>query len=609
MQPSNSLENIRKGVRKSRQLSHIYPEASRQLAKSHPNCERKEAINQPAKISKQQVHNNRDVVDDFKFEGNPSENILDESRQIANENVNKAIETKEGQGIVSQFGALFKFSPSPDLPEEKPKCAAIDFLYLFLYILVIVTAFSLLGIISLLINFDFRSVYASASNHNHVISHLINGLLTADLINLMMIQTRFRLSRESSGRPVEIFGRMEKYRLPKSQKIFFLWMVFFMLVTDAGSGFLFRLSIWQTGLTQITFLLVVIALNVVQLFQLMFALFIFDSCIYPFLNQETKDSFKETSPKRPYKLFFLLGLFRTLPFCQLVCSFIGELIAPYLPDIRLLLLFCFSYPVLMGFWQKLMSVIDDKLELDLEFLGESYSLMYAVLPYKMVYLSVDDPEIVGLILGIKTFYKTVAYIIVPVYGKCKEKMLIARQKRMEEEAKAKEGDKVTADKKEDVQGESDSKQIQLKKEKEGKELVVKLGALFKQFFDDPMKGKILFMNKFLVLQINDIYVNVLVFVLLIIDSYALVYVDGESMEKPAEFIKQFGMFSGIELGMDIFFLIVYGSVIKYLLFDNNYDLSSKVKRFYTNMSSHITIACVVLFTVCYYIRYSIKFTA
>ena len=50
----------------------------------------------------------------------------------------------------------------------------------------------------------------------------------------------------------------------------------------------------------------------------------------------------------------------------------------------------------------------------MDLLAEAYSVLFASLPYKMLFLGIDAIWIALTILGIKTGYKLIAFIIIPI---------------------------------------------------------------------------------------------------------------------------------------------------------------------------------------------------
>jgi hypothetical protein len=107
-----------------------------------------------------------------------------------------------------------------------------------------------------------------------------------------------------------------------------------------------------------------------------------------------------------------LGLFKILPLVELFVAFLGEWFALFLHT-NIVLIFCAIYPVLMGAIQKLMDLIDEKCNLDLDLVAELYSLFYASVPYKLVYLNIEETLIGFVVLAIKFSFKMIVYVIVP----------------------------------------------------------------------------------------------------------------------------------------------------------------------------------------------------
>jgi hypothetical protein len=107
-----------------------------------------------------------------------------------------------------------------------------------------------------------------------------------------------------------------------------------------------------------------------------------------------------------------LLLFKILPFVELMIAFFGEFLANKI-DPRVVILFCIVYPLLMGVIGRLMDAIDEKLDLNMDLVAELYGLFYASLPYKLVYLDIEEIEIGFIVLVVKLVYKLIIYVIVP----------------------------------------------------------------------------------------------------------------------------------------------------------------------------------------------------
>lgn len=96
----------------------------------------------------------------------------------------------------------------------------------------------------------------------------------------------------------------------------------------------------------------------------------------------------------------------------------AKLIVPFYE--RFEFIFCMTYPILMGTVQAINSTINDKNDFQLDLLAEAYSVLFASLPYKMLFLGIEEVWIAFTILGIKTSYKLIAFIIIPLIKYCNE---------------------------------------------------------------------------------------------------------------------------------------------------------------------------------------------
>lgn len=108
----------------------------------------------------------------------------------------------------------------------------------------------------------------------------------------------------------------------------------------------------------------------------------------------------------------VLGLFKILPLVELFVAFLGEWISLKI-DKKFILIFCMLYPVFMGSIQKTMDWLDSKSNLELDSIAEMQSLFYASLPYKLVYLGLEDVGTGLIVLFIKLAFKVIVYVIVP----------------------------------------------------------------------------------------------------------------------------------------------------------------------------------------------------
>lgn len=113
------------------------------------------------------------------------------------------------------------------------------------------------------------------------------------------------------------------------------------------------------------------------------------------------------------KIIVGLGFFKILPLVELLVAFFGEFFTGLFNNVNVMFLFCSIYPVLMGAIQKSMDFINTECNLELELVAELYSLLYASMPYKLVYLNIEETLIGFIVLGIKFTYKMIIYVIVP----------------------------------------------------------------------------------------------------------------------------------------------------------------------------------------------------
>jgi len=133
-------------------------------------------------------------------------------------------------------------------------------------------------------------------------------------------------------------------------------------------------------------------------------------------NQEGKflSTFSEDSEGiLSMKFIIALAIFKILPLVELFVALTGEWISLFLHP-NVVLFFCSVYPILMGVVQKMMDFLNDKFDLELDLVAELYSLFYASLPYKLVYLNIEDFFIGFIVLAIKITFKLIVYVIVPI---------------------------------------------------------------------------------------------------------------------------------------------------------------------------------------------------
>ena len=128
-----------------------------------------------------------------------------------------------------------------------------------------------------------------------------------------------------------------------------------------------------------------------------------------------------------YRKMFFLVVFKLSPFAQLFLAFLGEFIALSLHP-NMIIVFCMLYPLVIGFVQKLTSRIDETEEFKLEMFSEAYSLFYASLPYKLVYLGLDQYWLGVTVLVVKFTFKMISYVIVPCKNMAADKMREEKKK-------------------------------------------------------------------------------------------------------------------------------------------------------------------------------------
>ena len=476
---------------------------------------------------------------------------------------------------------------------------------------VVLVCFVLISQLALFLNMNLTSVWGSSDNKRYAtyVSFLMNEVMCVEYLNYMRLYFNFKHSSLVQHAHVKVFRKIRE--APAFGALAQKYIVFSMLCSfllDVPLGYLLFIVLDTFELNQIYFILVIAALNFMKILCPYIGWAAFKLIFVRKTDGLKAEELEEFNQLINQKTLIVLGIFRVLPFCQLACSFIGEIIAPLLPDPRYLLFFCLSYPILMGIWQKLMAIIDEHFNLELEFLGESYSLMYSVLPYKMVYLSIDDFGFAMMILGIKLLYKTIAYIFVPLLSKCKP----STSNRL---SNSSHQPTPTHSRTASTPHTSQTHRVSLTPEHgtlasdQPESRAIKLRKLLRRLFDDPEGMKELFLNKFMILQSNDILINICVIAFLLTDKFVLTHLPDKSMDRSLEFIEQFVVLTVIELGLDLFILLVYGFVLRWMLFDGMFCFYQRFINYSNNFKSHLILASLVLFLVCYYIRYNIKFTA
>lgn len=530
--------------------------------------------------------------------------------------------------------------PAPEEPIQTPNFKKIlqvakpkkshtkDMAFLSIQLVCVIIVSSIVAIGILEVYFDKVIFATNYKNYCLFIGYSLSIFMSLDLINLIRFQIRYKTVKRATGVAVDVFEEInDQIKVVPCSRIYLYTQIVVALIFEIGLGYALSLILYHVEFNQVTFLLVIIGSSICKLVYVMVGYLLFRYVVLRFISKEKYiNDIAELDSILKLKVLFWLVVFKVLPFCQLACSFTGEIIAAKLPNIRLFLLFCFAYPVLMGFWQKLMSIIDEKLELDLEFLGESYSLMYSVLPYRMIYLAIDDYFIIIMVLCIKVLYKTFAYIIVPWWSLRKKQKEIEKKKKekaktpqselsqlnqrfsSETEKEAASGSKSRKEPKifnslEPDQPSQPGQPSQPTKQRFSRRLT----KLVSQFIDDPSKDDKLFIHKFMVLQNSDIYLNISMILIVISDKRLLKTEKGLTFGKDADFEIRFTVVSLIEVVLDLLMYYFYGLFLKKSLFHGNYNLYSSFMNFFSNLKSHFLLSIIILYLVCYYIRYYTSF--
>lgn len=234
-----------------------------------------------------------------------------------------------------------------------------------------------------------------------------------------------------------------------------------------------------------------------------------------------------------FKKTVFLVLFATMPFLQLFVSFLGELIAEKLHP-RLVLLFCFVYPLSMGGLQKLTSLINEKQDFNLEMLAEANSVFFASTPYKLVYLNVEQTWVALTILGIKVVYKLIAFLIVPWHKK-----------------KAQEINKHKVVHKGQEEGDNESSGVSINpgrrnQERRRSRRFSTIQTLVKGIFEEEDSYDQLFALKFFILQIFDFSSNIAIFLLVLTNELLIYKVMGyKYLEFSAQFVKNISIWTSV----------------------------------------------------------------
>ena len=126
----------------------------------------------------------------------------------------------------------------------------------------------------------------------------------------------------------------------------------------------------------------------------------------------------------------ILTSLKLSPFIQIFLSFLsGHLTDKH--GVPGLVVLCSFYPALMGAIQKVTSFANEKFGMGFGILIETYSLLFASLPYKLKWLGMSKNAMAFLVLGIKGGFKVVAYIAIPVLRQLVDNMAKKADERKE----------------------------------------------------------------------------------------------------------------------------------------------------------------------------------
>ena len=114
------------------------------------------------------------------------------------------------------------------------------------------------------------------------------------------------------------------------------------------------------------------------------------------------------------KKLLILSMVKISPSIQIYCSFYAGYITNSM-GLKGIVILCSGYPLVMGAIQKLTSYMNSRFELKFDLLIETYSLLFASIPYKLKFLGVKKSSLAFLILFIKGIFKVIAYILLPCY--------------------------------------------------------------------------------------------------------------------------------------------------------------------------------------------------
>ena len=113
----------------------------------------------------------------------------------------------------------------------------------------------------------------------------------------------------------------------------------------------------------------------------------------------------------------------------------------------------------------------------------------------------------------------------------------------------------------------------------------------------------MFLHKFMVLQNSDIYISATMILILLADERLLKTERGLTAGREPGFVAKFSLVSGVEIGIDCLIYVCYGAFLKKLLFDARFSFSESYRHFLWNLKSNLLLSSLVLFLLCFYIRY------
>ena len=361
-------------------------------------------------------------------------------------------------------------------------------------------------------------------------------------------------------------------------------------------------------------------------------LFIMINIAYGLLLQLIYTVHSRTKPRQDcYKNYlsctkvFFLAIFKIMPFIQLSVSFLAESLTGQI-DIKLYVALCISYPFLMGGIQKLTSKINDDNEFKMDLIAEAYSLFFAALPYKLIYLQIDMTWIIISVISIKATFKLIAYILIPYFKvkKFKEKNLREKSIRKNKieiiSSIAEMPNSQNLDNLKNNQPQKKNRVSQIPnttkrvnknfQRKPGRRSSTRIQSIL-EFFSEEVRDSKMFSIKFFILQVFDITSNIAVFNLIITAKFIAKPILGYSpMLFPPNFIGtisfwttvSFGLILKVELLLDLGYLVGCFRYYKRVFFNGNIqEIFRGIKNFEKHYKWNIPLASYILFTICYYI--------